>query len=277
MFFISKPTLFMNVKDFSRQDHPLHLHNYLEIIHITSGKISMQVGTKTYDAYPGDIIYISPNVPHCYTSHPEEEPPKMRVISSCVDVFPLLRKDIEKIPLFPVLRSFQVHPDVLYAENRLFELDSRQENAVFFSSFTSLILGHILPLMGLKSPEETDDLVSGVVTYLANHYLEQLSLETVARRFGVNTFKLSRIFSNDLGISFKESINSLRISHACYLLLSTDASITFIAAECGYNNQQTFNRVFKEQNLCTPKEYRKTHSFSEKYSEIELTFPNSHL
>ena len=96
-----------------------------------------------------------------------------------------------------------------------------------------------------------------IISYISNNYEENLTLTSIANRFGVSKYSLSRMFSNVLGVSFYQYINLLRIDFAEILLVNTDLSITDIAIKCGYNNQQTFNRAFKDRNKTTPSMFRK--------------------
>jgi AraC-like DNA-binding protein len=59
-----------------------------------------------------------------------------------------------------------------------------------------------------------------------------------------------------IGRSFKTSLNEIRISHACSLLLETDQPIVDVAYSSGFNNLSNFNRRFKEMKRHTPKDYR---------------------
>lgn len=133
------------------------------------------------------------------------------------------------------------------------ELDS-----ALISSFLSLILCRLFPLLQLTEYQELppQDIVCSIIAYIAEHFCEDISLSDVAVHFGIGKYALSRIFSNVLKVSFSSYVNALRMNHARYLLLHSNMNITTIAMECGYHNQQTFNRIFKEQCSCTPREYR---------------------
>ena len=53
-------------------------------------------------------------------------------------------------------------------------------------------------------------------------------------------------------------MNVNRMEEACRLLLEEkNASITQIAAECGFQTIRSFNRCFKEMLGITPADYRK--------------------
>jgi AraC-like DNA-binding protein len=51
-------------------------------------------------------------------------------------------------------------------------------------------------------------------------------------------------------------LNNLRLSEACKLMGASDYTIAEIANQCGYNNLSNFNKLFKQQYRCTPKEFK---------------------
>ena len=50
-------------------------------------------------------------------------------------------------------------------------------------------------------------------------------------------------------------LNYQRIEHACYQLVTTDASITDIAYSCGFNDLSYFIKTFKKYKGITPGKY----------------------
>ncbi|WP_026498457.1 helix-turn-helix domain-containing protein [Butyrivibrio sp. WCD2001] len=101
------------------------------------------------------------------------------------------------------------------------------------------------------------DLTEEVISYVANNCTENISLQTVSREFGVSPYKISRIFSGIVKTSFPEYVKIHRKNNAEFLLVNTNKDITSIGLECGFNNQQNFNKAFKECEGITPSEFRK--------------------
>ncbi|MGB4006953.1 MAG: AraC family transcriptional regulator [Halanaerobiales bacterium] len=95
-----------------------------------------------------------------------------------------------------------------------------------------------------------------IVFYIHNHYMEEISLEKLARKFGVSATYLSTIFKKYFGENIHSFINDLRIKHACSLLASTDKKITAIAGEVGFNSYTTFSRAFRQKMGISASEYR---------------------
>lgn len=262
MFYENKPDTFIISEGLTMQQYPLHLHQYIEIAHLEKGLLEMQIGSKKYCLHPGDIAVSFPNVAHDYHALSEPEDTQLTVLNCYPDFLPVHKRILfAKRPSSPLIPAGMIHDDVFYAERRLFELNPQEDNGALVSSLCSLMLCRLIPQLHLEDIQsDPQDNINSVVAYIAEHYREDISLSSIASHFGIGKYTLSRIFSNVLHCNFSTYMNSLRISYSRVLLVNTDMNITSIALESGFNNQQTFNRVFKEVEGCTPKEYRKIHT-----------------
>lgn len=57
-------------------------------------------------------------------------------------------------------------------------------------------------------------------------------------------------------MTYIKYVNSLRISHACQLLIDGDLAILDICHRSGFNNLSNFNRRFLEAKGMSPRNYR---------------------
>jgi len=105
-------------------------------------------------------------------------------------------------------------------------------------------------------PPHTSALVKRTVAYLHQNYQEPLSREEIARTIGVSKNYLSHIFRRELGLSPWDYLNRYRIKQARELLTHTDASITDVAYQVGFNNPAYFSRVFHQQTGVSPSDFR---------------------
>ena len=278
MFYENKPEFFILYNETRPLQYPLHIHSYIEYVHVIKGIVGMQIGEKDYALEPGDIALVFPNIPHKYRSLSAAHEIQFYIMNSSVEILPMHKMDLlGKYPHMPVVHPSPLHADILYAEKRLFELTAKPENTPMISSLTSLLLCHIFPMLSLNNFESTPplDLTSKIIAYIGNNFQEEITLPLLAKKFGVGKYTLSRIFSNVLGISLPAYLNSLRMDYATYLLLRTDMDIINVAMESGYHNQQTFNRIFKSAKGCTPKEYRQVHRQSNMAHQSTPAAPQS--
>ena len=58
-------------------------------------------------------------------------------------------------------------------------------------------------------------------------------------------------------MSFNDYVNTYRFNTASEMLITTDASITEIAYESGFQSIRSFNNTFKKLSGLSPSEYRK--------------------
>lgn len=113
-------------------------------------------------------------------------------------------------------------------------------------------------LAAIRSGSETrDPVISFVLEYLEKHYGEDINLNIVADKLNLTSGYLSSIFKEKTGINFSEYLNTLRIERAKELLMNIDLRIQDIALQVGYQNVNSFIRMFKRASGLTPGEYRK--------------------
>lgn len=113
-------------------------------------------------------------------------------------------------------------------------------------------------LAAIRSGSETrDPVISFVLDYLDKHYGEDINLNIVADKLNLTSSYLSSTFKEKTGINFSEYLNTLRIERAKELLMNLDLRIQDIALQVGYQNVNSFIRMFKRSSGLTPGEYRK--------------------
>lgn len=95
-----------------------------------------------------------------------------------------------------------------------------------------------------------------VISYIQEHYTENIYLETLAEKFNTSASYLSRLIKKETSFTFSEYLNTLRINEAKKLLATTQKPIKTIYELVGYNNRNTFIRLFKSIAGTTPSEYR---------------------
>lgn len=85
---------------------------------------------------------------------------------------------------------------------------------------------------------------------------KQISLEIIAEEMFMSSSYLSRTFKKIEGITFIEYVNLCLIDKAKVLLSTTHDTIDDIAYACGYNEPNSFRRLFKQKLGITPNAYR---------------------
>lgn len=93
----------------------------------------------------------------------------------------------------------------------------------------------------------TAPLLHQILTYIQNHYREDITLRQMSKSLGYEEYYVSRCFNNFFHKNFKQFINERRIHSARYLLAEKDSELTMtdIAYQCGFQSVRNFNRVFR--------------------------------
>ena len=92
--------------------------------------------------------------------------------------------------------------------------------------------------------------------YLDEHYMNDVTLESLSSSIFVSKFHLSREFKKEVGISPIKYVISKRVNEASRLLLETNLPIKDIAIQVGYPNSAYFSQTFKRVTGKTPSEFR---------------------
>lgn len=97
---------------------------------------------------------------------------------------------------------------------------------------------------------------AAVVEYIHRNFRQPLQLEDLTREFGVSRQHLSTTIHRQLGVSFYQYLQKLRLQEAVGLMLTTEQTITTISEESGFPNLRAFNTVFRREYGMSPREYR---------------------
>ncbi|GIP33991.1 AraC family transcriptional regulator [Paenibacillus sp. J2TS4] len=114
-----------------------------------------------------------------------------------------------------------------------------------------------------KEKMETDHIVDYISQYVEAHFAEEIYLDELADKLKMSSGYLSTYFKSKTGSNFIEYLNGYRIEKAKEWLKSTDWKVREIALKSGYQNINSFNRMFKKLTGITPGEYRKRSSLDE--------------
>lgn len=238
---------------------PMHLHPQAELFFALHGETDVTVRGETQTLLPGTLAVIFPNQIHSY----EAKTPDSRALLVICDLSfvggfseSLLRQHPENAFLPPET----LHPDVVYALGALSaETGARETNRAVYAPLVQLVLARVLPTLSLTRNRSADfrELTYQIAQFVAEHYAEPLTLDTLSKHLGVSRFHLSHVFSEKIGQHFTAYLSSIRLDAACGLLRDTDRSVTDVAVESGFESQRTFFRAFRARYGTTPSAYRR--------------------
>ena len=95
------------------------------------------------------------------------------------------------------------------------------------------------------------------VEYMRANFQRPISLEQVAGEVYLNPEYFSRIFREEMGVTFITFLTELRLNRSVQLLEETAMRVQDIARETGYPNVSYFSTTFKKKYGVSPYEYRR--------------------
>ncbi len=107
-----------------------------------------------------------------------------------------------------------------------------------------------------KTSTKNKELIKHAISMISKNYASNITLEDIANEVHLNPAYFSTLFKKEVGHSFKEYLNMLRIEESKRLLTNSNYSIVDIAIAVGFEDQSYFSKVFKKYTGITPKQYR---------------------
>ncbi|SEH00349.1 Helix-turn-helix domain-containing protein [Nonomuraea solani] len=107
----------------------------------------------------------------------------------------------------------------------------------------------------LHLPEPQDDRLQAIARLMYDQPGNNTTLAELGQAIGASARTLSRLFSNELGMTFYEWRTQLRIYHAL-VLLADGHDTTHVANACGWANPSSFISAFTNLIGTTPGRYR---------------------
>ncbi|MNN48685.1 Bifunctional transcriptional activator/DNA repair enzyme AdaA [compost metagenome] len=101
-------------------------------------------------------------------------------------------------------------------------------------------------------------LIARALEYIAAHFTENLTLQSVADTIHLSKSYFSLLFKKQTGRNFIDYLIELRIREAKRLLAQDDSRIYDVAQGAGFNDVKYFSKVFKKGTGFTPVEYRES-------------------
>ncbi len=141
----------------------------------------------------------------------------------------------------------------------MIETDSHEHTLFSEQTVRGALLLVIVEAIRKASPMpkvESMGLIQESIAYIHKHFREDFALTDLAKHCSVTPNYLGTRFLSCMGMSFSDYVNTVRLRHACNLLLGTDLPVKQIAFSSGYRSVEYFFYVFKRKLSCTPRDFR---------------------
>jgi AraC-like DNA-binding protein len=103
----------------------------------------------------------------------------------------------------------------------------------------------------------TDAHFAPILAYINQNFNKINKIEEIAEQFYISKYYLCRLFKEATGLTLVQYMNTIKIQHACNMLVNTDLSIMEIGDACGFNSSMYFCKMFKQALSVTPSDFRR--------------------
>lgn len=133
----------------------------------------------------------------------------------------------------------------------------QSESGQEIAQLSNTMIYHLIRLIRhLRGQKVYSVPVQDCCTYIEEHVLDKLTLESIAKKIGYSADHLSRVFTKEVGEPLKEYVIKLKIYNAKLWLTTTNMSVGDISDKLSFCSNSHFTKVFKEYEKKTPLEYR---------------------
>jgi AraC-like DNA-binding protein len=254
-----------------------HYHPEYELVLFTESTGKRFIGDHTDHLAPSDMLLLGPYLPH-YMRNDEDYyqgNPRLRiraiVIHFAEDVCGKGFFDIpEMANIKKILQKSSLGLQIT-GETQV-RLAPQMEKLLTTSDYDRLrILIDILQEIALSadlkslssmaytkfSPHEDTTRIDTVFAYILQNYTKDISLNEVADSINMSVSAFCKFYKKRTGKTFTQTLNEIRVGHACKLFIEKGLSVAEVCYQSGFNNLSYFHRNFKKLTQFAPLEYRR--------------------
>lgn len=246
-----------------------HFHSNIEILYVLEGEIKITINRESRLLTAGCASVAGSFDIHSYNTPSYSRTIILIIPTDLINSFHILTRSASFA--CPFMEPGFRDKDMRNAMEQLVSFSDVRDSLIA-KGYIYVVLGILTEQLGLSNTvkKESDLVIRDILIYLEEHYLEDLTIEELARIFGYHKDYLSRLFNTSIGVGFSHYMGILRSRHAAMLLRNSDLNLDEIAYQSGFNSTRTFYRAFQSFYNVTPSSYRKA-NLPENDADRELT------
>ncbi|MDP4117824.1 MAG: AraC family ligand binding domain-containing protein, partial [Bacillota bacterium] len=187
-----------------------HFHSSFEILYVIDGEFNIIINDKSKILRGGDVAVSLDCDIHAYTKGKLKG--KYYVLFIPPTYTSGFLKAIEKKSIeSPFITDKTITDELLHC---IEQIHQDKTNEFLVSGYVEVIFGLILKNIRFSEVSVSKDdkiLPLKIITYLSEHYLEDVTLRNIAEELGYNSYYISKFFNSYFRCSFTDYINMLRL------------------------------------------------------------------
>ena len=121
----------------------------------------------------------------------------------------------------------------------------------------------MVEVQGATTLSEADVMLVAAAHQIVNeHWQQPLTVNSIARRCGLNKAKLTRGFRELYRCTVPEAVSERRLGQARQMLAQSDLPVSTVGYRCGYTNNASFTRAFTRRFGMTPTDLRRMNAIN---------------
>lgn len=243
---------------------PLHWHDRMELIYIKKGRMYFTHGTESVEVGNGELVIVAPKVLHA--GYTREETTEYDVLMFDIRLFynetklckSLLPAIFEGKAVFHPVTS---HGEIIACVKSLCGDVNHESLDTTANIYRLLSLLYQNALLGFRAQPINAD-IRKIMDYLEENATQELNIPQLCEEFGYTPAYLCRKFKRVTGLPPMNYLKIYRLELAQEKLRNSTASISSIAADCGFLDANYFTRCFKKHFGVSPIAYRREYADS---------------
>jgi len=218
-----------------------HAHERHQLLYATSGLMQLYIENEIWLVPNDRAIFIPAGVVHSIKMLSDVV---MRTLYINVNIALDSTKILKAISVNSLMRELIT---ALSKEKVNYQLDSRADKIAQLIEL-ELKLAENVPLI-IPLPQDTR--LQQVCASLMKNPSDNKTLHEWGEKYGASERTFSRLFNNELGMSFRQWRQLVRF-HYAFELLAKNKSIKHVAIACGYLSPSAFTAAFQQYSGHTP-------------------------
>ncbi|MGW0337305.1 AraC family transcriptional regulator [Streptomyces sp. NPDC003011] len=219
-----------------------HRHDDHQIVYAGSGVLAVTTDAGTWFAPGTRAIWVPAGTAHAHRAHGRLD---LHLVGLPADDNPIGLDAPTVLAVSPLLR------ELILARTRD-PGDDTPENRRLLAVLRDQLRAS--PHQPLRLPTPTDPRLAAVCRIVHADPGDTRTLAALGAATGVGERTLSRLFRQELGMTFPQWRTQSRLYHALRML-AEDTSVTTVAHRCGWSSASAFIDVFRRAFGCTPGAY----------------------
>ncbi len=230
-----------------------HFHRCIEMLYFKEDKVQCTINDEEYILGKNNILFVPPYCVHSLYSKKKVE---AYVIVPGMDFIDEFLPQLSKFTLPVKLDDEQFNLSILPYFEKLSN-DSVKTSALLKKGYITVILASLIekyPLIPIKTTTGLSNIMD-VLVYIDEHYMEDITLDSIASHFGYNKNYFSRLFNSLIGDNLNSYVNMVRIRQfVAHAKSNKTSDLTELAFSHGFNSMTSFYRYYNKYYDASPSE-----------------------